>query len=190
MIDAVDKPARVRALGPVEIDPLAARVAQLSERAWDRENAIKENDFAVFHSTRHLIFRFIERNQDRRVFYSNPSWAVWKPLLQPVIDQAIAPYGFAEPVVPKAMLARLEANARIDRHIDEAPSNPTVHKIHVPIVTNPSALFEIDGEVFHFERGHAVEVNNIVPHAATNGGDTDRIHLIFEVFDAASGAQG
>ena len=31
--------------------------------------------------------------------------------------------------------------------------------------------------------GHAWEINNLLVHGAFNGGETDRIHLIFEVFE-------
>ncbi len=40
------------------------------------------------------------------------------------------------------------------------------------------------GAEHHFPPGEAVEVNNLGPHWVRNGGDTDRIHLIFEYYDA------
>ena len=36
----------------------------------------------------------------------------------------------------------------------------------------------------HFPPGQAVEVDNLGPHWVRNEGDTDRIHLIFEYYDA------
>lgn len=62
-------------------------------------------------------------------------------------------------------------------------SHPFVHKIHVPIETSPGAVLHVDGVDFHLETGHACEVDNLVPHGAFNRGETDRIHLVFEVFD-------
>ena len=35
-----------------------------------------------------------------------------------------------------------------------------------------------------FPPGEAVEVNNLGPHWVRNDGDTDRVHLIFEYYDA------
>nr|WP_268893581.1 aspartyl/asparaginyl beta-hydroxylase domain-containing protein [Pontixanthobacter luteolus] len=101
------------------------------------------------------------------------------------MDAAIAPFGFTKPVFPKAMLAKLLAGHRIDPHRDGAGSNERVHKIHVPLVTNPDATFHVNGEDFHLEAGHAYEVNNIVSHGAANGGNEDRIHFIFEVYEGA-----
>lgn len=106
-------------------------------------------------------------------------------MLLPVMARAAAVYGYAEPVYPKVMLARLEAGHRIDLHVDGGGSNPFVHKIHMPLETNPAALLQVDKADFHLAAGRAFEVNNLVPHGAFNGGASDRIHLIFEVFEGS-----
>lgn len=183
----VAKPDGVRCLGPVEVGPLLTRVKAISEATWAGEDSLKENDFAVFHHTRHIIFRFIEGNRDPENFYANPAWLVWKNLLMPVIEQAIRPYDFKAPQFPKAMLARLAAGHNIDLHRDGGGSNVLTHKIHVPLITNPGAYFLSEDSQFHLEAGQAYEVNNIRPHGGINRGDADRIHLIFEVYEGANG---
>ena len=184
----VSKPARVRPLGAVGVGELRRRVARLSETVWRREDAAKENDFPCFHHTRHVIFRFIAGNRDPRRFYSHPIWALWQPMLVPVLARAAAPYGYADPVYPKVMLARLAAGHGIDRHVDRGGSNPFVHKVHLPLETNPRAVLTVDGKDFHLAAGRAWEVNNLAPHGAFNGGEADRIHLVFEVFEGAGAA--
>ena len=184
----VDKPRRVQALGAVGVEDLRAHVARLSERVWRQEDAAKENDFFCFHHTRHIIFRFIAGNRDPRRFYSQPGWAVWGRMLLPMMARATAPYGYADPIYPKVMLARLEAGHGIDLHVDRGSSHPFTHKIHVPLETNPAAVLQVDGADFHLAAGRAFEVNNLVPHGAFNGGASDRIHLIFEVFEDAEAA--
>ena len=159
------------------------RCGRLSEKVWRQEDAIKENAYFCFTHTSPIIFRFIPGNRTPLRFYSNPIWEVWQPWLLPIMTRAAAWYGYAEPVYPKAMLARLAAGHGIDPHEDAEPSNPLVHKIHVPLQTNPRALLTIDGHALHLEAGHAWEVNNLVPHAAFNGGAQDRIHFIFEVYE-------
>lgn len=186
----VTKPDGILDLGPVDIAPLLARVAALGERAWQAENAHKENDFPVFHDTRHIVFRFIEGNRDPECFYDNPAWAFWEPLLMPVMRQAILPYGLADPRFPKAMLARLAAGAVIDPHRDGAGSNLSTHKIHVPLITNPQVRFLTGAHEHEMRVGRAYEVNNVGVHGAINRGAEDRIHFIFEVFDGAQAAAG
>ena len=179
----VEKPAGIRPLGPVDVGPLTAMLERLSENVWRWEDARKDNDFACFHHTRHVLFRFIDDNRDARRFTSYPGWWIWRRSLLPVMARASAAYGFAEPVYPKAMLARLAAGHGIDRHMDGGGSNLHTHKIHVPLQTGPAAVLTVDGADFRLEAGHAYEVNNLLPHGAFNGGGRDRIHFIFEVFD-------
>ena len=99
--------------------------------------------------------------------------------------QAAAHYGYVEPIYPEAMLARLTAGHEIDEHIDLESSNPLVHKIHVLPVTNPRATLTVAGAEFHLATGRAWKVNNLAPHGAFNGGEQDRIHFIFEMFEGA-----
>lgn len=181
----VSKPKSIDDLGPVDISGLLKLVERVSERAWAAEDAKKENAFPCFHHTRHIVFRFIPGNNDARDYYSNPGWAVWQTTLAPILDAATAGYGFEAPAFPKVMLARLAAGHRIDPHYDGAGSNLQTHKIHVPLITNPEARFLAGGRSMHLAAGNAYEVNNIGEHAASNDGTQDRIHLIFEVFDAA-----
>lgn len=184
-VKRVEKPATVRDLGPVDASAIMPRLQKFSEQAWDAENARKENRFACFHHTRHIVHRFTQGNRDVRAHYETPSWLIWRDLLQPIMDKAALPYGYAQNGFPKAMFARLAAGNAIDRHVDGAGSNLQCHKIHVPLVTNPKATFTVADEEFHLPVGHAYEVNNIKPHAAANLGDEDRIHFIFELYDAS-----
>ena len=69
-------------------------------------------------------------------------------------------------------------------HRDANAAAKWPHKIHVPLLTNDKVTFYVDGIGYHLPEGEAVEVNNMGVHAVKNDGDTDRIHLIFEYFDA------
>lgn len=183
----VRKPATVRCLGAVDVSALTALVKRLSEKAWQREDAQKENDYDCFHHTRHIVFRFIEGNNCPRRHYSRPIWHVWRPLLARAMAEATASYRFAEPVYPKAMLARLQAGHGIDAHSDGEGSHPLTHRIHVPLVTNSRATLTVGDSQFHLRVGHAYEVNNLATHCVHNGGEDDRVHFIFEVFDQRAG---
>lgn len=179
----VKKPHGVRELQPVDVSRLQALVLRVSEEVWAMEDAGKENNFRCFHHTRHIIFRFIEGARDHRVWYERPLWQAWQGHLLPILHEASSSYRFERPVFPKVMLARLAAGHGIDRHVDGAGPNLHTHKIHVPLQTSDQALFTVGDETFHLREGVAYEVNNLRPHAVINGGDVDRVHLIFEVFE-------
>lgn len=185
-LPSVPKPEGVRCLGAVEANALGTLVARLSEKAWRREDAQKENDYEVFHHTRHVVFRFIRGNRWPWDYYSMPNWQVWQPWLMPVMASAAAAYGYRETVFPKAMLARLQAGHAINEHSDGAGSHPLTHRIHIPLVTNPQATFTVNGTDHHLAAGYAWEVNNLAVHSARNDGAEDRVHLVFEVFDGSA----
>lgn len=190
----VRKPDLVQRLGAVDVAELRAHAGRLSERAWRLEDARKENDFVCFAHTRHVVFRFISGNRTPLQYYSTPLWAIWERLLLSVMTQAAASYGYARPVYPKAMLARLAAGRGIDVHVDQErdrtgafaqESHAFTHKIHVPLETDPRAVLTVGGADFHLEAGYAWEVNNLAPHGAFNGSERDRVHFIFELFDGS-----
>ena len=182
----IKKPKSYLELGKVEIEPIVERLGQLSDAAWAAEDRRKENKFECFHHTQHIILRFPKQNRDPRNHYTNPGWYIWQDLLLPIMEQLASQYDYENVVISKAMFARLKAGHKIDKHVDGADANLCTHKIHVPLITNPDAHFITNGETRHLEAANAYEVNNIAEHAANNLGSEDRVHFIFEIFDAAA----
>jgi hypothetical protein len=173
-----------RHLGQVEIAALKDAVLAIPEEQWNAENADKPNRFEALDVTRHIVFRFVANYRDWRDSYDRPLWAEWKHLLEPVMQSATADYGYARGMYPRVMLARMAAGGVIQPHRDANPAAKWPHKIHVPIVTNDQVIFRVEGAQYVMPEGEAVEVNNMGVHAVENGGQTDRIHLIFEYYDA------
>jgi hypothetical protein len=177
------KTTSVRRLGPVDIAALREAVLAIPETLWDAENADKPNRFEALDRTRHIVFRFVREFSDWRQSYDRPLWTNWEPLLAPVLEQAVVPFGYAHGAFPRIMLARMAPGGVIRPHRDANAAAKWPHKIHVPLLTNDQVAFFVDGLSYHFAEGEAAEVNNMGVHAVRNAGDTDRIHLIFEYYD-------
>lgn len=177
------KTKSVRRLGTVEVARLKEAALSVPEAVWDAENASKPNRFGALDATSHIIFRFVFNFRDWRDSYDRPLWDEWKPILEPVLAEATAEYGYASGAFPRVMLARMAPGGVIHPHRDENPAAKWPHKIHVPLQTNENVTFYVDGVAYHFAEGEAVEVNNMGLHAVENRGSTDRIHLIFEYYD-------
>jgi hypothetical protein len=177
------KTESVRRLGSVDISKLREAVLAIPEDVWERENSTKPNRFDALDRTYHIPFRFVREFDDWRVSEDMRLWSEWRALLEPVLQQATAAYGYKRGGYPRIMLARMAPGGVIHPHRDGNPSAKWPHKIHIPLQTNPRVTFEVEGVGYHMEEGEAVEVNNMGVHAVTNGGDTDRIHLIFEYYD-------
>lgn len=177
------KTKSIRRLGKVDIADLRDAVLALPESVWDAENAAKPNRFGALDATRHIIFRFVSNFVDWRQSYHRPLWDEWKPLFDPVLAAATAPYGYERGEFPRVMLARMASGGVIHPHRDQNPAAKWPHKIHVPLQTNDQVTFYVDGAGYHLAEGEAVEVNNMGLHAVENRGSADRIHLIFEYYD-------
>ncbi|WP_420384190.1 aspartyl/asparaginyl beta-hydroxylase domain-containing protein [Novosphingobium sp.] len=178
------KTTTIRKLGPVDATVLSGAVAAIPESVWHAENAAKPNKFDALDDTRHIVFRFIDGPRDWRRAHDRPAWPGWRSTLEPVLAQAVAPYGYARGVYPRVMLAKMPPGGVIHQHVDANPAAKWPHKIHIPLFTNPGVTCFFGGEQHHFPVGEAVEVNNLGPHWVRNTGPHDRIHLVFEYYDA------
>lgn len=178
------KTTTIRALGPVDITALRAGVLAIPDAIWAAENADKPNKFEVLDETCHIVFRFIDCPRDWRRSHDRTAWSDWRGLVEPVLAQAVRDFRYARGVFPRVMLAKMPPGAVIRPHIDANPAAQWPHKIHVPVTTNDAVVSCFGGGEHHFATGEAIEVNNLGPHWVRNGGDTDRIHLIFEYYDA------
>jgi hypothetical protein len=177
------KTSSIRRLGPVDIAALREAVLAIPEETWNAENAGKPNEFDALDVTRHIVFRFVSSFDDWRQHHDRPIWAEWRALLEPVLAQATADYGYGRGAFPRVMLARMRPGGVIQPHRDANPAAKWPHKIHVPIQTSSAVAFFVDGAGYHLPEGEAAEVNNMGVHSVTNAGDIDRIHLIFEYYD-------
>ncbi len=178
------KTTTVLKLGPVDITALRDAVMAIPEYVWKGENDSKPNRFEALGETRHIVFRFIDSPRDWRSSHDRAAWPEWQGLLEPVLANAVSGYGYDRGVFPRVMLARMPPGGIIHPHIDANPAAKWPHKIHVPVTTNPGVISFFGGSEHYFPAGEAVEVNNLGPHWVRNGGETDRVHLIFEYYDA------
>jgi hypothetical protein len=178
------KTTTVRPLGAVDITALKAAVLAIPEDVWDAENASKPNRFGVLEETRHIVFRFADSPRDWRRSHDRAAWPQWRGLVEPILAQAVKGYGYERGMFPRIMLARIPAGGVIHPHIDDQPAARWPHKIHVPLTTHAGVVCYFGGIEHYFPPGEAVEVNNLGPHWVCNNGDSDRIHLIFEYYDA------
>ena len=177
------KTTSIRQLGAVEIGPLRKAVLAVPESVWEAENENKPNRFGALDATQHIIFRFVSNFTDWRQSYETPLWSEWKSLLEPVLAQATAGFGYQRGAFPRVMLARMASGGVIHPHKDQNPAAKWPHKVHVPLVTNDEVTFYVEGTGYHLPEGQAVEVNNMGVHGVANRGNTARIHLIFEYYD-------
>lgn len=168
-------------LGTADVEALIERMKSIPESLWESENEDKPNKFARLNDTRHIIFRYINASNVFD-FHDLPLWDDWKKMLLPIMEQAAKSLGYKNYRFPRVMLAWLPAGGEISSHSDGIASH-YIHKIHVPLITNPETIFHVGGQAKHLPVGEIVEVNNKRMHAVKNDGKQDRIHFIFECYN-------
>ena len=90
----------------------------------------------------------------------------------------------AEDVLPPGrrrgttFLAKMVPGQRHPLHVD-AEDGGCDYRIHVPLLTNPKAVFISEGIEHHMPVGWAYRVDPTKEHTAANYGESDRVHLLF-----------
>lgn len=174
-------------LGKVDEQALAVLTDKVLSNGhlWDVENEKKRNKLECLTETRHIIFQFPASLQNHAVSKYTPLWDEWKSVLEPVIDGITKLYPFEDGKTARIMLANIIPGGQIGKHVDEYPAADVPHKIHVPLKTDESVYFIEEDSAYYLQRGNAYEVNNKVMHGVMNKSENERIHLIFDYYDAA-----
>ncbi|MBL7691927.1 MAG: aspartyl/asparaginyl beta-hydroxylase domain-containing protein [Flavipsychrobacter sp.] len=97
----------------------------------------------------------------------------------PYMKQVINSFGCE---VMGVRLLKLAPGAFIKEHKDaELCYEHGEARIHVPILTNDLVEFYIDGERVVMDEGSCWYMNFNLPHRISNGGTTDRVHLVMDL---------
>jgi hypothetical protein len=52
-------------------------------------------------------------------------------------------------------------------------------RLHIPLTTNKNSFIVVHGKLWHLPLGNSYLVNTDHEHTALNGGDTDRVHIVY-----------
>lgn len=78
-------------------------------------------------------------------------------------------------------LMRLTPGSRIKEHNDhDLAADWGQARLHIPITTNPGVTFLLNRVPVPMAPGEAWYLRLSDPHAVTNGGETDRVHLVID----------
>jgi hypothetical protein len=114
--------------------------------------------------------------------YTMPDWLRFKEVLEPVIEQAIAPLRAPGGVITRLALVRLRGGATIAPHIDGQVMATKAHRIHVSLSSTPTVEYKIGGRKFNMLMGHAYDFNNRIRHSVRNKGRNHRINLFVDYY--------
>lgn len=100
--------------------------------------------------------------------------------IKPILDLTQSLYGLS--YCSRAIITKLPAKATIQKHIDPGWLFNFEKRFHWVIQTNQKCLMNVANRDYHFEESQIWEFDNQSEHSVHNLGETDRWHLIFDLF--------
>lgn len=171
---------RFRDLGPIATEGLRSRIDALPDAAWT-ENPVRQQSYFVHRQTRSIVFLFSDDARWPRVRVDHgPRFEDFRDAVMPIFSTAARRLSIGARVI-KAMLAALPPGAKIEPHYDRHAVFAAARRLHVPLITNDRVRFRVARQDIRLEPDHLYEINNRRVHEVHNGGDEDRIHLIFDL---------
>jgi Aspartyl/Asparaginyl beta-hydroxylase len=157
-------------------------------RLQQETHAIAAQQWQLHYQTRHyegnwtaIPLRSIEGASDNIFIspqidaqYKNTAYLKSSSYLQEVLNSFYCP-------LLAVRLLKLEAGALIKEHKDaDLAFEKGEIRIHIPVQTNASVEFILEGERMQLREGECWYMNFNLPHAINNKGTTDRIHLVID----------
>ncbi|MFT4629508.1 MAG: hypothetical protein ACI9WC_000818 [Arenicella sp.] len=157
------------------LEPLLEKVAQLTEQDWSI-------------SDRQTVFDIHQKTKSIKIFFDDMSHTIpektefhsrFESVLEPVLAQLEKAFG-EDGTFIRIILARLEAGAQIEHHVDKGYSLLNSNRVHIPLITNKDVAFYVGGETKNLQAGDIWEINNATVHAVHNKSKHHRVHLIID----------
>lgn len=115
----------------------------------------------------------------RHIMVSRLDWNDGEEHLRPLMDKVMADH-FPGCRILQHLISPLMVGQTIAIHADQQPPDWIV-RVHVPITTNPEAIYCNPPVEHNMEVGKAYLINTKEPHQCWNNGKTDRIHFMWDV---------
>lgn len=159
-----------------DVGPLREKVLGISDAVWGESN--RDEHFHVHRDTQSVtLVEFVAHKYEEPL--ELPIYAEFAEVVQPIVDH-IADYYQDNGFVVRILLAKLRAGAKIEEHVDSGYSLLTVHRVHIPVITNDETVFFVGGESKQMRAGEFWEIDNSKTHAVENNSGEDRVHMIVD----------
>ena len=84
-------------------------------------------------------------------------------------------------VLGRSRLMKLAAGSEVSPHVDFNYHWYSRLRVHVPVTTNPDVIFHCGDDAIHMQPGECWIFDSWRWHRVVNGGQIDRVHLVFDL---------
>lgn len=164
-------------IGSTNISQIVAGINQLTEQEWNKwkqlQDLYKSHDSTLAYG---LFFSMPDSESCYKVTIHDTTSPV-AIACKPVIDSLTAMYD-TTPI--SAVFSCLRERRVIPIHTD--PMYDGIHRIHIPIITNPMVyMFGEDLRLHRWKPGFMYDLDATKPHGIVNGSRLDRTHLVIDL---------
>ena len=168
-----------RIVNEFDVSTIAHEISILDSAIWDLDQS-RQNSSSTHQLTKSIFISSLP------LTWQGENYNLKKHLVSEKLNQLT--YKIADELanvfdgkLGRSLYVTLPAKQKIPIHCDSGYYLLNVHRLHIPIVTNDSVEFFLNGDVVNMKTGSCYEINNAREHAVSNNGDTDRIHLIMDI---------
>jgi len=170
-------------LGDIDILKLKENLDKIEESDWDT-NSIR-NRGETHAKVQTLAIRWtpeILTQTNLTLIENNPFYDILN--FSKIESQLLSLYKehYGDGFIHKIILANMPPSWNIQKHRDSGMSLMSVHRTHIPIITNPYVTFFVGDETKRMIEGEVWEINNAQSHAVNNEGLDWRLHLIVDYY--------
>lgn len=160
----------------IDVSNIKRKVLEYKKENWDSYD-FRQKKFDVHKQTKTIPLYWDEKLKATPHRYDEADkYDLELQMISSILTDKLGP-GF----IATAMLINLPSKKVITRHKDMADFFQAINRIHIPIITAPECIFEIDGENRNLKEGEIVEIdNNGKFHSVQNNSDIDRVHLLID----------
>lgn len=143
-------------------------------------NTLRQEMFSMHSSTKsyHLVqtnnFRYGDQFLPKLTHTDEEMWQLVYSIIKELEDKINGKVG-------KTLFILLPSGKEVEPHADGGDYLDVIRRFHLPIFTNTAVEFKIDDETINMKVGECWEINNNHEHSVLNKGETDRIHLLFDI---------
>lgn len=165
-------------VGKVETSKIRSLVENLTSDDWE-SYTFRQKRYSDHSETKTVPLIWSENFNGVKYW---PEYSKFSPVLSEAFS--IIEETLGSGIFISAILINLPAGAKIGRHKDRNYNGNRFNlcrRLHIPITTNESCIFEIDGEEMNIKEGEIWEISNVNKmHSVRNDGETDRVHLLID----------
>lgn len=161
----------------VKIAKMETKLRVTDQSHWNKI-VWRQRAFKVHQDTSTIFLRYFNSLSRNGRIIDYPLMSVYGEYIDGYLSELRKYYEFEDYSV---IITKLKSNKSIPSHRDLGEYFNNTHRIHIPILTNPQAIFTCAGVSMHMEVDTAYEIDNYgSEHSVVNGGP-DRYHMIFDL---------